>query len=63
MYSHMFGIGVQELILVLIIVLVLFGGKKLPELSKGIGEAIKNIRLGFSDDEDNKGKASKKTTE
>lgn len=47
----MFGIGVQELIIVLVIVLVLFGGKKLPELSKGLGEAIKNIKKGFSDDE------------
>lgn len=53
MYSNinMFGIGVQELIIVLVIVLVLFGGKKLPELSKGLGEAIKNIKKGFSDDE------------
>jgi len=47
----MFGIGVEELVVVLVIVLVLFGGKKLPELSKGIGEAIKNIRTGFTDDE------------
>lgn len=54
----MFGIGVQELVIVLVIVLVLFGGKKLPELSKGLGEAIKNIRSGFSDDE-NKKTASK----
>lgn len=51
MYSNinMFGIGVQELVIVLVIVLVLFGGKKLPELSKGIGDAIVNIRKGFSD--------------
>lgn len=46
----MFGIGVQELVLVLIIILILFGGSKLPELSKGIGESIKNIRKGFQDD-------------
>ncbi len=55
----MFGIGVQELIVVLVIVLVLFGGKKLPELSKGLGEAIKNIRSGFSDDEKKTKVASK----
>ncbi|MFZ3301976.1 MAG: twin-arginine translocase TatA/TatE family subunit [Microgenomates group bacterium] len=52
----MFGIGVQELVIFLVIVLVLFGGKKLPELSKGIGDAIVNIRKGFSDD------ANKETT-
>jgi len=46
----MFGIGTEELVIVLVIVLVLFGGKKLPELSQGIGEAIKNIRKGFKDD-------------
>jgi len=55
----MFGIGVQELVIVLVIVLVLFGGKKLPELSKGVGEAIKNIRSGFFDDENKKVKPSK----
>lgn len=53
---NMFGIGVQELVIFLVIVLVLFGGKKLPELSKGIGDAIVNIRKGFSDD------ANKETT-
>lgn len=58
----MFGIGVQELILVLIIVLVLFGGKKLPELSKGIGEAIKNVRKGFSDGKEPDSKSSKKSS-
>ena len=46
----MFGIGAQELILILAIVLVLFGGKKLPELSKGVGQAIKEIRKGFNDE-------------
>ncbi len=56
---YMFGIGVQEFIVVLVIVLVLFGGKKLPELSRGIGEAIKNIRSGFSDNENKKEKTPK----
>jgi len=46
----MSGIGAQELILILAIVLVLFGGKKLPELSKGVGQAIKEIRKGFNDE-------------
>lgn len=53
----MFGLGLQELLVVLAIVLVLFGGKKLPELSRSIGETIREIRKGFSsDDSDSKSK-------
>lgn len=48
----MFGIGTQELILILIIVLLLFGGKKLPELSKNIGEAVRELRKGINGDSD-----------
>lgn len=44
----MFGIGIQELLIVLVIVLLLFGGKQLPELSKSIGEAIRELRKGFT---------------
>jgi sec-independent protein translocase protein TatA len=47
----MFGIGkVEELVVVLIIILVLFGGKKLPELSRGLAESIREVRKGFHDD-------------
>jgi sec-independent protein translocase protein TatA len=44
----MFG-KFEELVVVLIIVLVLFGGKKLPELSKSIGESVRELRKGFHD--------------
>ncbi len=47
----MFGIGSEELILILVIVLVLFGGKKLPELSRSIGQSIRELRKGFTDGE------------
>jgi sec-independent protein translocase protein TatA len=51
----MFGIGLQELLVVLAIVLLLFGGKKIPELSRSLSSAIKELRKGFSDplDSDN----------
>ncbi|MCL5407347.1 MAG: twin-arginine translocase TatA/TatE family subunit [Patescibacteria group bacterium] len=46
----MFGLGTEELILILIIVLVLFGATKLPQLAKGIGQSIRELRKGLSDD-------------
>ena len=45
----MFG-KVEELVVVLIILLVLFGGKKLPELSRGIADSVREVRKGFRDD-------------
>lgn len=45
----MFGVGLPELILIAIIILLLFGGKKLPELSKSIGESVRELRRGFTD--------------
>lgn len=53
----MFGVGSQELILILAIVLLLFGGKKLPELSRSLGEAIREIRKGLAGDTDTETKA------
>jgi sec-independent protein translocase protein TatA len=47
----MFGIGkTEELILILVIILVLFGGRKLPELARSIGQSVKEVRKGFSED-------------
>jgi len=48
------SIGTTELIIVAIILLLLFGGKKLPELGKGIGDAIREFRKAFSGKEDKK---------
>ena len=38
------GLGYQELLLILVIVLVLFGGSKLPELAKGLGKSMKEFK-------------------
>ncbi len=45
----MFGLGPMELIVILVIVLVLFGASRLPEIGKGIGEAIKNFKKSTSE--------------
>jgi sec-independent protein translocase protein TatA len=44
----MFGIGATELLIVLGIVIVLFGARRLPELGSGVGKAIKNFKAGIS---------------
>ena len=45
----MFGLGVQELVLILLIVVVLFGASRLPQLGKGLGEGISNFKRGLKD--------------
>ncbi len=45
----MFGLGPTELIIILIIVVILFGASRLPEIGKGIGEAIKNFKKSTSE--------------
>ncbi len=48
------GIGLTEGLLIAAIIILLFGSKKLPELGKGMGEAIKNFKVGMRDGLDKK---------
>lgn len=53
----MFGIGMPELIIILVIVLVVFGAGKLPEIGSGIGKGIRNFKKATSEvDDDEKDK-------
>ena len=47
------GIGTQELLFIALIILLLFGGKKIPELMKGLGKGVKNFKDGMNGVEEN----------
>ena len=56
---------IEELLIVVLIILLLFGAKKIPELARSIGQSLREVRKGFSDDIDNdvaKNQSSQKST-
>src|SRR6266705_546735 len=54
----MLGLGYQELVVILVIVLVLFGGTKLPDLAKSLGKSIKEFKKGIAAEPDEDSKPS-----
>lgn len=51
------GIGAPEIIIVALLVLLLFGGKKIPELMKGLGKGVKSFKDGVNEAKDEINKA------
>ena len=64
----MFGLGYQELLIILVIVLILFGANRLPDLARSLGSSVKEFKKGVNeikaeDTEAAKTEAAKKETE
>ncbi|MCX6553794.1 MAG: twin-arginine translocase TatA/TatE family subunit [Candidatus Aminicenantes bacterium] len=56
----MFGsLGIWEILLIIVVIALLFGGKKLPELGKGLGQGIKNFKNAVKGTEEEEEKKSK----
>ncbi len=53
------GLGPTELIIILVILLVLFGGSRLPSLAKGLGESIQSFKKGMAESPEDKSGDSK----
>lgn len=45
----LFGLGIQEILVIALIILLLFGGKKIPELMKGLGKGVKSFKEGMNE--------------
>lgn len=54
----LFNLGTGEIIVIVLVVLLLFGGKKIPELMKGVGKGVRSFKQGLNEVEDEIKKAS-----
>lgn len=51
-FAGIAGLGMPELLVILVILLLLFGGSKLPSLAKGLGQSVKEFKKASRDDEE-----------
>ena len=58
----MFGLKMGELLIIFLVILVLFGGAKLPQLGSSLGQGIRNFKKGFGGDSDNQNDAQRQDT-
>jgi sec-independent protein translocase protein TatA len=61
-FAGIMGLGPGELVIILIILLVLFGGTKLPQLAKGLGQSMKEFKKASKDDDESVKPAATTTT-
>lgn len=54
------GLGTGELVVIALVVLLLFGGKKIPELMKGLGKGVKSFKEGMKDEIEKPAESDKK---
>ena len=59
----MFGLGYQELLIILVIVLILFGANRLPELAKSLGSSVKEFKKGVNESQKDDAVAAAKKEE